>query len=243
MTPLLEVKDISKRFGGTLAVDAVSLQVSPGEIVGLIGPNGCGKSTLLNLITGFLPADSGTVVWDGQDVGRVPAFKRSRFGLVRSFQERMVFDGMTVRENLRFALIRSGVRKGWSDSIDAACQRVGIPTTSLDHKAADIPWGLTRLLGVGAALLLRPRMLLLDEPFAGVEHQAAHDISAALLKLRGEGMACLVVEHEMELLLPICDRVVVMAEGSVIATGTSEEILAHDAVRAAYFEGASDASS
>lgn len=241
MTTLLEVQGVTKRFGGAVALSEVSLHVEPGEIVGLIGPNGCGKSTLLNVITGFLRANDGRVLWEGNDVSRVPAYKRARRGLVRSFQERMVFDGMTVRENLEFALIRSGVRRDWDATIEHTCERVGIPIDALSQKAADIPWGLTRLLGVGAALMLNPRMLLLDEPFAGVEHRAAHDISAALLSLRDEGMPCLVVEHEMELLLPICDRVVVMAEACVIAEGTSEEILAHDAVRAAYFEGVSNA--
>jgi branched-chain amino acid transport system ATP-binding protein len=237
MTVLLETQGLTKHFAGVAALEGVDFEVHEREIVGLIGPNGSGKSTLFNVATGFLRPTSGRVFWKGADVTRQSAHRRARQGLVRTFQERMCFDDLTVRQNLEFPLIQAKFRGSVPDRIAAVMEWVGLPTHTLAQRASELSWGQTRLLGMGLGLLFEPQVILLDEPFAGLNRLAAADVCAALLRLRDEGITAVVVEHEMQLLLPLCDRVVVMARGQKIAEGTSEEILARDEVRLAYFGG------
>ncbi|MEY2446950.1 MAG: branched-chain amino acid transport system ATP-binding protein [Acidimicrobiaceae bacterium] len=238
MSPLLEAHGLSKHFAGVAALVDVDLEVNAGEIVGLIGPNGSGKSTFFNVVTGFLRASSGTVIWKGEDVTRNSAHRRARKGLVRTFQERMCFDDLTVRENLQFPLIQAKSRGNSDARIAEVMEWVGLPQRTLTQRASELSWGQTRLLGMAVALLFTPEVVLFDEPFAGLNRIAAEDVCAALLRLRAEGITAVVVEHEMQLLLPLCDRVVVMARGQKIAEGTSADILEREEVRLAYFGAA-----
>jgi branched-chain amino acid transport system ATP-binding protein len=238
MTALLRTDGLTKRFGGILALDGVDLEVSGGEIVGLIGPNGSGKSTFFNVVAGFLSPSAGRVHWQGDDVTNVPAHRRARRGLVRTFQERMAFDDLTVRENCEFALIQLKVKRGWDERIDEVVEWVGLPSRCLDQRAVELSWGQSRLLGMALALLFEPKVVLFDEPFAGLNRIAAQEVVSALGRLRDSGIGAVVVEHEMQLLLPLCDRVVVMSRGQKIAEGTSDEILVRPEVRLAYFGAA-----
>jgi branched-chain amino acid transport system ATP-binding protein len=233
--PELETRGLSKAFGGVHALEEVDFVARSGEITGLIGPNGSGKSTLFNVATGFFRPTAGSVHWDGREITRVPAHKRAGLGVVRTFQERMVFGGTTVEENLRFALIRAGVHRPEPARLRAGVESVGLPLSCLTQHSADLSWGQIRLLGVALALILEPRMLLLDEPFAGLNARIAKELAEILLRLRSEGVGLVVVEHDMELLLPLCDRVVVLARGRKIADGSSASVIEQPEVRAAYF--------
>lgn len=238
MSAELRTTGLTKHFAGNVALEGMDLEVRSGEIVGLIGPNGSGKSTFFNVVAGFIPATAGQVHWCGEDVTRVPAHRRARNGLVRTFQERMAFDDLTVQENFEFALIQLGVRKNRQKRIDDMVEWVGLPPRCLQQRAVELSWGQSRLLGMGLALLFEPKVVLFDEPFAGLNRIAAQEVVNALGRLRDAGIGAVVVEHEMQLLLPLCDRVVVMARGQKIAEGPSDEILERPEVRLAYFGGA-----
>jgi branched-chain amino acid transport system ATP-binding protein len=235
MTPILEIKALSKRFGGIAALTDVDLLVDTGEILGLIGPNGSGKSTLFNVITGFLRPTSGSVTWLDEDITNAKPHQLAHRGLVRTFQERMAFDGLSVQENLEIALIQAKKRGDWPARVRAVMDAVGLPQRALRQQAKDLSWGQGRLLGMALALLFEPRLVLLDEPFAGLNRVAAQDVCAVILSLREQGISAVIVEHEMELLLPLCDRVMVLAEGIKIAEGPKDEILKRPEVRLAYF--------
>ena len=235
MTTLLSARNMSKTFGGVRAVEDIDFDVGTDEIVGLIGPNGSGKSTFFGLVTGFIAPSSGSVSWLGQDVTRLPSYQRARRGLLRTFQERMVFDGSTVRENLQFAAIRAGGDRYDEALLVEVLDVVGLPPGVLGQLAKDLSWGQTRLLGIAMALLLDPKVLLLDEPFAGLNRIAAASVTSALRRLRRDGISLVVVEHEMSLLLPLCDRVAVFAAGNKIAEDLPSVVLQLPEVRAAYF--------
>ncbi len=235
MTDLLRTSELSKHFGGNRALGPVDFRLNAGEIVGLIGPNGSGKTTFFNVVTGFLKASAGRVFWQGRDISSLTPGDRARLGLVRTFQEKMVFSGISVRENIRFALIQHGARDLGDDVILEAMDYVGLPARTLPQKAGDLSWGQCRMLGMALGLVLRPKLLLLDEPFAGLNRVAASDVTATLLRLKGDGIGGIIVEHEMSLLLPLCDRVVVFAAGEILAEGPGDVILQMPEVRAAYF--------
>jgi branched-chain amino acid transport system ATP-binding protein len=235
MSNLLSTKALSKHFGGVRALGPVDFRVDPGEIVGIIGPNGSGKTTFFNVVSGFLRPTAGQVFWQGEDITRVAAHRRARLGLVRTFQEKMVFPGTTVRENVQLALIQHGMRDLGDEAVRPALDYVGLPQRTLDQQAGDLSWGQCRLLGMALGLVLKPRILLLDEPFAGLNRIAAELVTTMLRRLKQDGIGGVIVEHEMSLLLPLCDRVVVFAQGEILAEGSSEEILKREDVRAAYF--------
>jgi ABC-type branched-subunit amino acid transport system ATPase component len=235
MTELLRTAALSKHFAGNRALGPVDLRVVAGETVGIIGPNGSGKTTFFNVATGFLRPTSGRVFWEGRDVTRVPAHRRARLGLVRTFQEKMVFPGTPVRENFQLALLQQGAQRLDDAAMVPALDAVGLPRRTLEQRAGDLSWGQCRLLGMALALVLQPRLLLLDEPFAGLNRIAAGQVTDLLRGLQQQGLAMLIVEHEISLLLPLCRRVVVFAGGQVLAEGAADEILRRDDVRAAYF--------
>jgi len=231
----IQAESISKHFGGVQALTDVSFGAGPASIVGLIGPNGSGKSTLFNVLSGFTRPDKGRVLWNGEDITTVPRYRRPRLGLVRTFQERMAFDELTTRENLAFARIQHRLPDISNSALAEQVEYVGLPAHVLDQRARDLSWGQIRLLGIALTLAIEPRILLLDEPFAGLNRIAAQDVTRTLRRLRDDGMGLVVVEHEMDLLLPLCDRVVAFNAGRKVAEGTSSEILRNPDVRAAYF--------
>jgi branched-chain amino acid transport system ATP-binding protein len=235
LSELLATTALVKQFRGNRALGPVDFRADAGEIVGLIGPNGSGKTTFFNVVTGFLKPTAGKVFWKGKDVSALAPGRRARLGLVRTFQEKMVFSALSVRENMHFAFIQHGL-PGFDDNVvREALAYVGLPERTISQQADDLSWGQCRLLGMAMALVLRPSLLLLDEPFAGLNRIAAGQVTSMLQRLKDDGIGAVIVEHEMSLLLPLCDRVVVFAAGEILAEGRSDEILKRADVRAAYF--------
>ena len=249
---MLEVAGVSREFGGVRAVDDVSFSVRAGTLTGLIGPNGAGKSTLLAMVAGTLPVSSGTVVYRGQDVTGLVAFRRARLGLVRTFQLASEFKRLTVMENLLAAVpghrgdTLAGALRGpryWRGDEEAAIDRAralldrfGLAGYA-DTYAGDLSGGQRRLTEIMRALMASPALLLLDEPMAGVHPRLARQLGAQLLGLCAEGMTILMVEHELAIMDEFCDPVIVMAEGSVLATGTMAALRARSEVVEAYLVG------
>ncbi|MCB1026269.1 MAG: ABC transporter ATP-binding protein [Microthrixaceae bacterium] len=228
---LLEAQGITVRFGGNLAVSDVDLSVDAGEIVGLIGPNGAGKTTTFNALTGMLTPTSGTVTLDGHNVTGWPTYRRAQSGLARTFQRLEVFTSLTVRENVQMAAeLRS---RNTAAEVDHILEQVGL-TEVADHSAAAISTGMARLLEVGRALATKPKVLLLDEPASGQDEAETLRFGEFLLELAADGVAILMVEHDVPLVMRVCRRIVVLDFGEVIARGTPEEIQSNEAVLDAY---------
>jgi len=249
---VLEAVGLSREFGGVRAVNDVSFTVRQGTLTGLIGPNGAGKSTLLAMLAGTLPVSSGKVVYLGQDVTSVPAFRRARMGLVRTFQLASEFKRLTVMENLVSSVQRNrgdsffgamGGRRYWGADEAAAVVRASALLERFglsDHAnsyAGDLSGGQRRLVEIMRALMAEPRMLLLDEPMAGVHPHLARRIGNELVALCAEGMTILMVEHELAIMDEFCDPVVVMAEGAVLAQGTMQQLRGRQEVVEAYLVG------
>ncbi len=238
---LLEVEQIVVRFGGVRALDDVDLAVEPAAVTGLIGPNGAGKTTLFNVICGLQPAESGHVRLGevGLD-GRSP-HQRARLGIARTFQRLEVFGSMTVRDNLRVA---AEVRRSWSraerrslprpeDRADELLERVGL--LEVAHARVDaLPTGLARLVEVGRALATDPQALLLDEPSSGLDESETDAFAVLLEGLASEGLAILLVEHDVDLVMRVCTRLHVLDFGRIIAVGTPAEIQRDTVVQSAY---------
>jgi branched-chain amino acid transport system ATP-binding protein len=250
MSAALEVRGVGVRFGTFNAVDGVSLSVQPGEVVGLIGPNGAGKTVTFNVVTGLQPATRGEVLLGGVDVTRLPAHARTRLGLARTFQVVQLFSGMTVLENLMVAAHRhtsSGVVQdalrlpGRGRALAVARERASsvLAFLELEHIAdvevSSLPVGQARLVELARALCLTPKVLLLDEPASGLDPSETADFVALLARVRSVlGCAMLLVEHDMGVVMPLCDQVVVMDFGTVLASGTPAEVRDDARVKAAY---------
>jgi sulfate-transporting ATPase len=240
----LEVDDVSVRFGGVHALGGVSLVLRPGEVVGLIGPNGAGKTTLIDAITGFAPA-RGRVALDGRDVSKWSARRRARAGLGRSFQSLELFESMTVYENLRAASDRrdglayvTGLVHPGNDPLSpaalAAVREFGLED-DLDRRPEELPYGRRRLVAIARAVAGGPSVLLLDEPAAGLGDRESQELGRLVRHLADEwGIAVLMVEHDVALVLRVCDRVTVLEEGAHLATGTPDQIRNDPRVVAAY---------
>jgi branched-chain amino acid transport system permease protein len=251
-SPVLQVVGVTRNFGGVRAVNDVSFVVREGTMTGLIGPNGAGKSTLLAMLAGTLPVSSGQVIYAGRDVTRLPAFRRARLGLVRTFQLASEFKRLTVMENLLSAVpghrgdtFHGAVlgRRYWHRDEFAAIaraerllERFGLSNLANDY-AGDLSGGQRRLVEIMRALMTEPRVLLLDEPMAGVHPRLAHRIGQELVALCQEGMTILMVEHELAIMDEFCDPVVVMAEGAVLAEGTMAQLRSRHEVVEAYLVG------
>jgi len=234
---LLEVDAATVRFGGNVALDGVSLVAEPGVVTGLIGPNGAGKTTLFNVITGLLPPNQGRVRLEGRDVTRLSPTKRARRGLARTFQRLELFSLLSVRENIRVA---ADLRRGWSrDKDDPArvveeiIERVGLSRVA-DARVDSLPTGQCRLVELGRCLATKPKVLLLDEPASGQDENETIEFAALLRTLAAEGMAVVLVEHDVALVMDVCSIVHVLDFGRVIAQGTPAQIQSDEAVLAAY---------
>ena len=247
---VLRAEHLVREFGGFRAVDDVSLAVRQGTLTGLIGPNGAGKSTVLAMLAGTLPVSSGHVWYLGQDVTPVPAYRRARLGLIRTYQLASEFKRLTVLENLLSAVPRHrgdslrGALLGWGKADETAAterawtllDRFGL-TAHASTYAGDLSGGQRRLTEIMRALMAEPKVLLLDEPMAGVHPHLAHQIGEQLLGLCAEGMTILMVEHELAIMDEFCDPVIVMAEGAVLAEGTMAELRDRAEVVEAYLVG------
>ena len=243
MTALLQVANLSKRFGGIVATDDLALDVGEGELHAVIGPNGAGKTTLIAQLSGQLGADSGSIRFAGADITRVPAWRRSHLGLARSFQITSLFLDLSVLDNVALAVQAHAGHsfKFWRnarttpelrDPARAALERVGLATRA-HARAAALSHGEHRLLELAMALAGRPRMLLLDEPMAGLGPDESARMVAMLSALKRE-YAILLVEHDMEAVFALADRITVLVYGRTIASGTPDEIRGNAQVRAAY---------
>jgi branched-chain amino acid transport system ATP-binding protein len=233
--PVLAVRGLSKSFAGLRAVDDVNLVLRSGELLGVIGPNGAGKSTAINLITGLFQPTSGTVLFDGADVTRTSLPERSRLGLVRSFQSTRTFASMTVQQALLLAAEAPRARALGARKADAESTLVDFGLVAYrDRPASELPYGAQKVLNLAMVALCRPLALLLDEPFAGVGTDDVSRLSSVISSQRDAGVAVAVVEHNIEALLRLADRVVVLDSGRVIFEGTPAEARVSDAVRTAY---------
>jgi ABC-type branched-subunit amino acid transport system ATPase component len=228
---LLRVRDVDVEFGGVKALDGVSLDVSPGHVHGLIGPNGSGKSTLIDVISGFLRPGRGTVELGATRLERRPAHRRARAGLGRTFQGLELFDDLSVAENLAVCLVRGG--RPSREDVAWAAGLLGV-SGDLRRLVVELPHGRRRLVSVARAVVGRPPVLLLDEPAAGLETGETAELGRVLRTLAHAGTAILLVEHDMELVMDVCDRVTVLRLGQVIAHGSPDEVRTDPRVRAAY---------
>jgi ABC-type branched-subunit amino acid transport system ATPase component len=233
VTALLEVEQARKRFGGVVAVDDCSFAVEAGTITGLIGPNGSGKTTVFNLVTGYLPSDGGRFRFAGQTVRRPEPTRLARKGLIRTFQQARVFPNLTVLENLALAaphprLGSLGPRVSKAERVRGEELLADFTLTAHAHSlAAELSFGQRKLLEFATTLMSRPRLVLLDEPAAGVNPVLVETIERHIRRLHAEGLTFLVVEHDMPLVMRLCDPVIVLDRGQTIAEGSASE-LQHD---------------
>jgi len=232
---LIRADAVHKRFGGITAVDGVVFAARRGELVGLIGPNGSGKTTLVNLLTGHLAPDSGEIFLGGHQVTHLPAYRRARYGVGRTFQMSQLFRRMTVLENM---LVPGLTFPHLSREVIAARARAHLRFLGLNHletlPARSLSGGQQKLLELGRALMLDPTLLLLDEPFAGVHPTLRDGIIERILQLHASGRTFLIVDHDIEAIQQLATRLVVMARGRVIADGSPADVRGNRAVLAAY---------
>ena len=233
---VLAVDSVGVRYGRVQAVDDVSFDLRSGEILGLIGPNGAGKTTLIDAVSGFAVAD-GTVTLDGETISGLPPYRRSRAGLGRTFQDIELYDELSVAENLTVGAVRAGGDK--DAAVDDVLALLDIAELA-DTAAADLSQGQRQLVSVARVLAGKPRVALLDEPAAGLDSNESQWLGERLRAARGRGATMLLVDHDMDLVLSICDRIVVLDLGRVIAVGTPDEIRANDEVIRAYLGAAPD---
>jgi len=235
----LEVTSISKRFGGLHVFNGISFAIAPGEVLGVIGPNGAGKTTLINVICGMLPPTGGHVRLDGKDMTGKPFHTVSRMGIVRSFQQTNTFRTATVRENISRAVRFSGGRERVWKTIAPLINEFELEP-QLDEQSDKLPYGLQKMLGLILACAVRPKVLLLDEPAAGLERRERLRIDAFVQHVRTElGCGVLIVEHDMDLVRRLCPKIMVLDSGRVLAEGAPVEVLARKDVIDAYL-GAAD---
>ena len=242
---MLEVREVSKNFGSLVAVQSVSLTVKPGELRAIIGPNGAGKTTFFNMISGYFAPSSGSIVFDGQDVTRIPAHRRVGLGMARTFQITEIFPELTVRENvLSAAEVAAGQRLHmWTARADAGrAERVvsemlalvGL-TAKANRLVGELSHGDQRATEIAMALALRPKLLLLDEPTAGMGDQETYEITGLIRRLhRDNKFTIVLIEHDMRVVFHLADRITVLDQGRLLADGAPDEIAASAAVRAAY---------
>ena len=248
----LSITGLTVRFGSVMAVNEVSMDVRPGEVVGLIGPNGAGKTTLIDAVTGFVAATRGSISFDGRPIDRLNATQRARLGLRRSFQSLELFEDVSVEENIRAGSDQRASRLSWVTDLFWP-GRHELPSTAvaavrefelephLDKTPDELPYGRRRLVGIARTVASGPSVVLLDEPAAGLDENESDELARLIRRLADErNMGVLLVEHDVSLVMSTCDRVVVIDFGSVIASGEPAEIRANQAVRDAYLGHANE---
>ena len=232
--PLLRVENVSRRFGGLLAVDQASLTAEAGQITALIGPNGAGKTTLFSIVTGFQPPSHGRIVFDGADITGVPPHRLARRGIARTFQIVQPFAGLTVRENIAVGAHLS--RPARADALMAAgdvARAVGLDT-SLDRPASSLTVAGRKRLELARALAIEPRLLLLDEVLAGLNPSEIRDMVPVILAIRDRGITIVMIEHVMQAVMSLAGHVFVLSEGRIIAEGSPQTIAGDPRVVEAY---------
>ena len=246
---ILEIQAASKSFGGVIALENVSFRTLSGQILALIGPNGAGKTTLLNIIAGTMPASSGQVLFQGQSLSGRPPHRRVEMGIARTFQQALIFDQMTVLENvmvgchlrgqseLLAAAVRSRRSRREEEDILLEAMRflnlVGLGSKA-DQAAVNLPFGQRRLLAIARAMASNPTLMLLDEPAAGLNRMEKNDLAELVQRIQQMGITVLLVEHDMELVMRLADWVVVLDHGKRLAQGTPSEVRRNQEVISAY---------
>ena len=230
--PLLYVDQVMVRFGGVMAVSGATFMARAGEVTGLIGPNGAGKTTLFNVITGIQEPTAGSVSLDGEDITRLAPHKRAHRGVARTFQRLELFSSLSVRDNIRVAA-ELAMLTNVSSTVDALIERVGL-TDVADRTAGDLPTGSARLVEIARALATKPRLLLLDEPASGLSDIESEHLGHLLRSLATDGLGVLLVEHDMDLVMRVCDHIFVLDLGVIIADGTPAEVRSNERVLEAY---------
>ena len=234
---LLEVDDLVVQFGGVTAVDHADLAIEEARVTGLIGPNGAGKTTCFNVINGLQKPTRGRVRFRGRDITGAAVHKRAKAGMARTFQRLEAFGSLSVRDNVRAAVdihygVRGLVRRPEVD-VDGLLERVGIEEYAAD-RADSIPTGTARLLELARALACGPKLLMLDEPSSGLDESETEDLGRLIRELAAEGRAVLLVEHDMDLVMKVCDEIHVLDFGAVISSGTPAAVRADERVQKAY---------
>lgn len=253
MTNVLETKALSRRFGGLQAIDRCELAVRAGSITGLIGPNGAGKSTFFNIVSGFIKADSGEILFGGQRIDGLNAYEVALRGLRRTFQIPRELKQMSVLENLMLvperqfgdrliSVLLPGARVGQEERVNEATAREVLETVGLaekaDAQAGQLSGGQKKLLELARCLMSRPKLMLLDEPTAGVNPTLIRHLMKIMRKVHASGVTLLVIEHNMNVIMELCERVIVLDRGHVMATGTPLDIQQNKQVLDAYLGGA-----
>ncbi len=249
MSHLLQVKKLCKQFGGLHAVRNLDFEVTEGEILGLIGPNGAGKTTVVNLVTGMIMPTSGEVIFDGQDITTIAPHKRAALGLVRTFQSTTVYGNQTVRENaLRGAFLHRypgmlasffstsharALQKQTTERVERLMVWLGLEQFA-DTDASEMPYGHQKTLGIVIALAAEPKMILLDEPVAGLSAEETDHVRDTIKRVREQGISVVVIDHNMRFISGLCDRLVVTSQGEKIAQGSPSEVLKDERVIEAY---------
>jgi branched-chain amino acid transport system ATP-binding protein len=246
---LLQVENIAKNFGGVTALEGVSFSIAPGEIVGLIGPNGAGKTTLFNVITGFAKPTRGRVVYEGQVVSHLPPYQVASRGLIRTYQKTSIFPSLTVSENVSIGRHRQSQPGLWaalfhtkSHSAERAQTKARVQevlefleiSRVAGFLSQNLSYGDQRKLEIAIALSSRPKFLLLDEPAAGLNPEETAGMMRMIKKIKEQGITILVVEHDMKLVMGVCEKIVVLNYGVKIAEGTPAEIQNHQEVIKVY---------
>jgi branched-chain amino acid transport system ATP-binding protein len=254
--PALTIQHLTKQFGGLRAIDDITLEVPQGKVYGFIGPNGAGKTTLLNLISGFITPTEGRITTFGTDITGLPAQAVARAGVARTYQNVRLFEGMTVRENIavgvhqhrsagaiQAVVLRRGERRERRETravVDRLMKTVGLPDNCGDQPAESLSYGDQRRCEIARALATRPRLLLLDEPAAGMNSKESSALAVLLEQLCERGLTVVLIEHNMEMVLRCCNEIAVLVFGQLVATGDSQECLARQDVREAYFGRSAD---
>ena len=230
---LLQIDQLSKRYGGRQVVSGVSMTIEAGEIVGLLGANGAGKSTTFRMSVGIVKPDSGSISFEGTEISRMPMHKRAQLGMGYLAQEPTIFAHLSVADNIKIVLEHHYPKSEHKDRLERLLKELSIGHLR-DSKAGSLSGGERRRLEITRSLVVEPKVVFFDEPFAGVDPKNRSDIQNITEEIRGRGISVLITDHHAEAILRMVDRLYVMENGSILASGTPEEIVANDDVRRGY---------